>query len=215
MPCRLGFTCVSVLVTSILATSTTAYGQCRLDVGTSGFGQVGDPLVRRVLSIDAGIALADATTYSGTDAESVKILHWNGASWDVVQQLFPDDQTIETEFGASGAVHGNVAVVGAPNTPCAGGEQCGAVYIYRFDGTTWVSEATLTNPTGNLLNRFGRFLAFDGEVLVIQRTGSYLTYRFVDGAWILDGSPPTPAQIPAAWLTQIQVFKELSFVRLF
>ncbi|MCH7591961.1 MAG: hypothetical protein IH989_04155 [Planctomycetes bacterium] len=184
---------VSILVTSFLTGGQKAQAQCRLNPEPGTLGE--DPLVRHVLSIDAGMALADART-SGTNAiEAANILHWNGTSWDVVQQLFPDDESDDTGFGLVGTLLGDVAVVGASHTDCAAGPYCGAVYVYRFDGSSWVLEATLTNPNGGVRDFFGGSVAFNGDDLVVRsRYVGARIYRYVNGTWVLSGPPITVAQ---------------------
>ena len=48
------------------------------------------------------------------------------------------------EFGASVFVSGDTALVGALRDDCSAGDDCGAAYVFRFDGTSWVQQQKLT-----------------------------------------------------------------------
>ena len=136
MLCRPSLAIISIAAAISLATSPAAYAQCLLDTLPSPVGAFGDKKLSRVLSIDGALALADATE---NDRDTANILRWNGRTWDFVQQLLPVDESLSVEenFAYSGNLYGDVAVVGTPDSPCSRGERCGAVYVYRFDGSNW------------------------------------------------------------------------------
>ena len=94
-----------------------------------------------------------------------------------------------TIFGemADSAFGSTIAI--APPRLAITAQNAETVYIYRFDGATWLSEETLTQPKSL---RFGRSLVFDSNALLIGAPnpggiGAVYPYHF-DGTWIAD--PP-------------------------
>ncbi len=85
------------------------------------------------------------------------------------------------EFGFSVSVHGNVALVGAPREDCAAGDDCGAAYVYRFDGTCWNLEQTLTASDALAGAEFGYAVAVArgvSDLLVVGAPGEWAVYVF-------------------------------------
>ncbi|MBL1216625.1 MAG: hypothetical protein D8M59_03940 [Planctomycetes bacterium] len=64
------------------------------------------------------------------------------------------------------AISGNVAVVGAAWDNDLG-HAAGAVYVYRFDGTSWVEVATLHASDGAADDYFGLLLVVSGDTIMI------------------------------------------------
>lgn len=83
-------------------------------------------------------------------------------------------------FGRSVAISGDTMVVGVPYESSdvdginpmgrsgQGSDESGAVYVFRFDGTTWNEEAYI-KPSANKdpYDHFGYAVAIDGDVLVV------------------------------------------------
>lgn len=85
---------------------------------------------------------------------------WN---WELEQELAATQPEINDGFGISVAVHGDVALVGAPGDD---GER-GSAYVFRWDGVgAWQQEQKLLAPEGN--GNFGESVAISGEVIVVS-----------------------------------------------
>lgn len=70
-------------------------------------------------------------------------------------------------FGEAVAVHGDLALIGAPFVD-AGGTDAGRVYVYRRLGSVWSIERQLTSSCGSADGRsFGRLIEFDGTHAMI------------------------------------------------
>lgn len=85
------------------------------------------------------------------------------------------------EFGFSVSVYDSVALVGAPNEDCAAGDFCGAAYVYRFDGTSWNLEQTLTASDAPAGAQFGYAVAVargQSDRLVVGAPGVDTVYVF-------------------------------------
>ena len=96
-------------------------------------------------------------------------------------ELLPAGAQNNHRVGAGVDLDGDVAVVGAPGA--------GAAYVFRFNGTDWVEEQTLTPST--VSGGFGNAVAVQGESIVIgaqsggsSQSGAVFFYRYVSGAWV-------------------------------
>lgn len=74
--------------------------------------------------------------------------------WGYEQKLGAPVSLPGNQFGFAVAVDGNVALVGARGDDSLG-DQSGASYVFRFNGASWVQEATLTASDGIAHQQFG------------------------------------------------------------
>ncbi len=94
-----------------------------------------------------------------------------GSTWTLTQTLIPDPGVIvPSGFGTSVAIDGTRMLVGAPGESLA----TGAVYVYDWNGTTWMRTDKLTGPSA--FGAFGFSVAMDGHTALI-------------GATLIDGVP--------------------------
>jgi hypothetical protein len=102
-------------------------------------------------------------------------------------------------FGETVAIHGNVIAAGAPgyDDPEVG-DNTGAVYIFEYDGGSWVETGKLLPGNRTPGGRVGKTLSFDGEMLVVSgypaSPGIYV-FRYTEGSWIETAeitAPPSP-----------------------
>lgn len=77
-------------------------------------------------------------------------------------------------FGSTLALHGNVAVIGAPGEN--GGT--GAVYVYKYGDLGWIEEPPLTATNAKPGGRFGASVAFDGDTIVVGAPSADAAYVF-------------------------------------
>ena len=84
-------------------------------------------------------------------------------------KLFPPDANAGDSFGASVAIDGNIAVVGAYLND-SNGSDCGAAYVYELSGSQWTERQKLVALDGSPGDQFGRSVAIDGNSIVV---GSY------------------------------------------
>lgn len=98
---------------------------------------------------------------------SAYVYRFDGDVWTQEQKLEASDMAATDFFGTSVSVSGSVIASGAPfddDTAIS----TGSVYMFRYDGATWVEEEKLTalDPTANV--RFGTIVAVDGDVLAVS-----------------------------------------------
>ena len=118
---------------------------------------------------DVIVVGAPGDPLTGRPRASAYVYRFDGSTWQEEQRLWSSDAQTSA-FGADVAVHGNVIVVGATwqNSPCGGsGWTCGAAYIYRFDGTTWIQEQMIFPSDIETGDRFGDSVDVSGDTIVV------------------------------------------------
>ena len=87
-----------------------------------------------------------ATTGNPGDG-AVYVFRYNGVGWMETQKLYPSDGFSGWHLGQSAAIDGDVAAVGQIGDSFAGAPESGAVYVFRWNGTSWVQEQKLAPRT--------------------------------------------------------------------
>ena len=134
---------------------------------------------------------------SGTNCGSAHVYRFDPtapAGWRWVEEAKLTAAYAAGYYGASVAIDGDMAVVGAVLDDCVGGESCGSAYVYRFNGSAWVPLPKLAASDAAQEDWFGYSVSLSGQ-------------RAIVGAWFDDdngtdsGSAYTfdfAAEIPAA-----------------
>ncbi|MBS0191686.1 MAG: hypothetical protein U0573_11535 [Phycisphaerales bacterium] len=113
-------------------------------------------------------------------------------------QVKASDAAANRFFGYSTAIDGDTMVTGAPLATGGGiSNNDGNVYVFRWNGTTWVQEQRILGPsavTGSQTD-FGRALAISGNTIAVgarlddtpagNNAGSVYVYTRVAGVWTL------------------------------
>ncbi|MBE5316426.1 MAG: hypothetical protein H4O13_13615 [Xanthomonadales bacterium] len=147
-----------------------------------------------------GTAVVSASTSSGgpqANPAAAYVFAYEDKQWILQARLESPDPSMGDSFGASVAIFGDLALVGAPHAAVGGVAGRGAVYAYRRSGSTWGLEATLTSEDGEFLDGFGAALGLHGQSAVVGAFGHRIggnpdqgaAYVFVrDGQrWSLQG----------------------------
>lgn len=132
---------------------------------------------------------------SGDLCGSAYIFRFNGSSWIEERRLTASDAAARDYFGTSVSVSGDAAIVGAPGAGCAAGDNCGAAYVFRFNGKDWVEEDKLTAlyPWRDVF--FGSTVSLSGDAAAVgapdaacitgsQSCGTVSFYRFQEAEWV-------------------------------
>ena len=100
--------------------------------------------------------------------------------------LIPAVDAQAQQFGAAAVVGEGMVLIGAPTDD----QGPGRVYVYRRSGDEWLPADTLSRPEGgDERDYFGRFLALDGDELLVGGTtfedarGAVWRFRRGDGSW--------------------------------
>lgn len=121
-----------------------------------------------------GTALVSASmSFGGPDASpaAVYVYTYENNQWRRQARLEPPEPLTVDGFGASVAVFGDLALVGAPSATVGGVAERGAVYAYRRSGSTWAPEGVLTSDDGASLDGFGAALDLNGLSAVVGASG--------------------------------------------
>ncbi len=149
---------------------------------------------------------------AGAICGSAYVLRFDGTTWVEEQILTASDAGAVDQFGFSVAVSGDTAIVGAARNDCAVGSECGAAYVFRFNGTLWVQEQKLTASDAAAGDFFGAFVSLDGDTAVVgaisddcaagSNCGAAYVYRFDGMSWVeeqkLTASDAAPGDFFAA-----------------
>lgn len=129
---------------------------------------------------------------AGGDCGSAYLFHFNGTSWDEGAKLTSDDLAGGDRFG-SVAIDGNIALIGAPRDDCVGGQDCGAAYFFRFDGSSWLQEAKLTASDQEANAKFGYKTSISGNRALVtaveascptdSRCGAAYVFEYNGTSW--------------------------------
>ena len=161
---------------------------------TSDDAQAGDLFGSSVaLNADTAIIGARFEDENGNDAGAAYIFVRDGSSWSQQAKLTPDDADGGDRFGASVAVSGGRAVIGAWGDDDNGSDS-GAAYVFVHDGGgSWSQQAKLTANDGGAGDEFGFSVAMAGGTVIVgasldsdNGSDAGSAYVFVDagnGTW--------------------------------
>ena len=109
---------------------------------------------------DNFMILGSGTTKVGANNNqgAANIYQFKNNSWTFFKRLIDSTGAANGGFGSSLAMSGNFAMVGASGTFRGTIFGTGAVFVYRFDGTTWTLSQKITDPASNEQDFFGGFI---------------------------------------------------------
>ncbi|MBY0113988.1 MAG: FG-GAP repeat protein [Phycisphaerales bacterium] len=101
-------------------------------------------------------------------------------------QVIASDPGANRYFGNSVAISGDVMVVGGPLLNGAVANTDGSVYVFRWNGTTWVQEQKIPGPTAGsgTATEFGRTVAISGDTIVVGARGDDQAATDAGAAWV-------------------------------
>ena len=149
-----------------------------------GLGADGGDRFGSALAAD-GTTLLAARIAEDDARGAVHVFERRGQAWEHTGVIAPSDRAADDSLGASVAINGDVAVIGA-----TGAGDAGAVYVFRRTGGSWTQEAKLTGSNAVAGDRYGASVAVEGNQLVVgapgqasSRGGAFLYTRGTDGSW--------------------------------
>ena len=119
---------------------------------------------------------------AGVDCGSAYVYRFNGTTWVEEQKLIAFDADVDDGFGGSVSVDEDMALVGAPLDDCTAGGDCGAAYVFRFNGTSWDQAQRLTASGAMVRSVFGTAVSVNGRTAVGGASGDARTAVSVCGA---------------------------------
>ncbi|WP_169796535.1 hypothetical protein [Chondromyces crocatus] len=139
-------------------------------LATSGAGALEQLGTSIVLSGDTALLGApEATVGTVPGAGVVYVFGRVSGAWVEQQKLHaaytPPALPVARRFGASLALSGDTAVIGAPHH--AGINSSGRAYVFTRAGGTWTEQQALAPPAGLPHDEFGNAVALDGDTALI------------------------------------------------
>jgi len=128
-----------------------------------------------------------------SDAGAAYVFTLDGATatWSQQARLTADDAWYGNYFGASVALHGDTALIGAPH---AGSDVAGAAYVFTRDDATWTQQATLAANDGARFDYLGASVTLSGDTAVVGAPGSMLSDPIVGAAYVFTRNDATWTQ---------------------
>jgi hypothetical protein len=133
------------------------------------------------VSVDANLCAVGACLEDPggvADAGSVYVFQYNGTTWSEIQKLTASDAQATDHFGASVSIRGDLLIVGATDDDDLG-NNAGAVYVFRDDGTQWNEVQKLTTADGAPGQQLGLSVSGLGNTCLVGH-GLGSAYVFVD-----------------------------------
>ena len=181
------FVRLNILVFSLLF-STHVFGQSEQKL-IAPSGIPGEEFGKAVgMTNKYAIISAEYDDDNGTEAGAAYVFTKVGKDWTSPVKLIPSDGTAGDRFGISVAIDGKYAVVGAQYDD-DNGANSGSVYVFKFDGTTWIQHAKLTASDGSADDRFGNKVAIAENYIVVgayrknSRTGAAYVFERNNQTW--------------------------------
>ncbi len=114
------------------------------------------------ISGDTVLAATARDAANGSYSSAVFVFRFNGVDWINEARLVPSGGTSCASFGSSVGVSDGIALVGAAGDDDIAGNS-GALYVFRFEGDTWVEVAKLKASNGEANDHLGSNVAMDGD----------------------------------------------------
>lgn len=122
------------------------------------------------VALDGDTALVgapDDSTAAATSSGSAYVFVRGGGAWNQRQKLTASDPGQYDHFGASVALDGATALVGAKEEGWPAGSDFGAAYVFVRGGSTWSQQAKLASDIGGEDREFGRSVALSGDTALV------------------------------------------------
>lgn len=125
-------------------------------------------------------------------AELVYLYRRSGSTWSL-ETTFPKLEGGNGPWGTRVDVDGERLAVGIGEYD-HNGENAGAAYVHRKEGTTWTLEQELLPPVIQPSAKFGSSIALDGDTLLVAAGGTNVVYVFrrTGYVWSLEASLNAP-----------------------
>jgi hypothetical protein len=117
------------------------------------------------VSLDGDTVLIGADSDVGL-AGSAYVFVRTGGAWVQQAKLVASDGASQDHFGISVALDGNTAVIGAWLDDDHGNAS-GSAYVFTRAGSVWTERAKLVPDDGEDFDKFGRYVALDGNTALI------------------------------------------------
>ncbi len=127
--------------------------------------------------------------YNGFNTGSVYIFHYDGSSWTEQQKISASDGVASDNFGDAVSINNDYIVVGAYGDD-NNGASSGSIYIFHYDGSSWIEQQRILANDGAANDVFGCSVSIDGNYIAVGASGDENTWRRSGSVYIYnyDGS---------------------------
>ncbi len=145
------------------------------------------------MSGDTIISGATGDTEFGLSTGAAYVFQYDGTSWVETQKLLASDASDEDFFGRMVTMEGTTAVIGAWTADTVVEPSAGAVYIFEYDGTSWIETQKLYASDGLYGEGFGSWMSIEGDRLAIgsshgvgneSNTGAVYMFEHDGTSWV-------------------------------
>jgi len=163
-----------VIVSGITSASASGMDLTRQGQLIAGDILGGDMLGAKV-AIDGDTAIVGVPRKDvggSADQGAAYVFVRNGTTWVQQAKLTANDGQAGDQFGASVALKGDVAIVGALFGPGGIHGHEGVVYVFERSGTTWTEQLALSAADATSGDQFGFSVALDTNFIVVGAPGN-------------------------------------------
>ncbi|HXI94070.1 MAG TPA: C25 family cysteine peptidase, partial [Blastocatellia bacterium] len=130
---------------------------------------------------------------ANTDQGSAYVFTRSGSNWSQQQKFSASDGAANKTFGASVAISGDTAVVGADEGGLFLSGTQGSAYVFTRSGTVWSQQQKLLASDGSAVDTFGFSVAISQHHLVVGAPGDTIGANQDQGsAYVFVESSPAP-----------------------
>jgi FG-GAP repeat/Putative Ig domain len=123
----------------------------------------------------------------------------SGETWREQQKLLPDISAAGNFFGASVAISGDTALIGAWGDDIGENADQGSAVVFVRSGETWTKQKKLTAADGSADDKFGLSVAISGDTAVIGVIGEDFGYEDQGAAYVF-------SRVGTEWSQQPRLF---------
>ena len=145
------------------------------------------------VDVDGHVAVIGAwqDSEAAFEAGAVYVFRYNGSSWMEEQKLLASTAKQSDEIGQALAISGDYLFAGVGESDTVG-INAGAVYVFRYDGSTFIEDTLLVASNAFDRDDFGFAVDVEGDLAVIGAplrdgsefdTGAAYVFRRSGGAW--------------------------------
>ena len=141
------------------------------------------------------IGASDDTVGATAGQGSAYVFHRSGTTWSQEFKITAADGAEQDRFGESVSINGDHIIIGAPNED-AGGDEAGAAYVFKRDGTDWDQETKIVTSDAAAYDYLGRGpggVAINGDLAIVgaywdddmgSRSGSAYLFKYTGTSWV-------------------------------
>jgi YVTN family beta-propeller protein len=147
---------------------------------------------------------------NSNDSGAAYVFDGTGGTWNQVQKLIAGDGAPGDQFGYKAAVHGAVALIGAPFADIGANTEQGAGYVFNQGKGNWAEIQKLITSDGVSYDNAGFAVATSGNTATLGVPNTNIGGHAYQGAAYFYQQPVTPTPTPTPTATPCAVLAYIS-----